>query len=94
MRVYISGPMTGYRDYNKPAFLSAENKLRAAGYEVFNPASFKVNDDFDIKGIALIDLAALSECDYIYLLDGWQKSKGARAEYEVAKWLNIPRIKL
>jgi hypothetical protein len=32
-------------------------------------------------------------CDAIYLLDGWEDSKGAFAERSVAEWLGIPIVK-
>lgn len=38
MKVYLSGPMRGYEDFNFPAFDSAAAFLRAHGHEVFNPA--------------------------------------------------------
>ncbi len=38
MKVYLSGPMSGYKDFNFPAFDSAAAYLRAHGHEVFNPA--------------------------------------------------------
>jgi len=28
MKVYISGPMTGYKDFNYPAFFAAEKFLK------------------------------------------------------------------
>ena len=31
------------------------------------------------------DIEALLECDAIYLCEGWQKSKGCMAEFEVAR---------
>ena len=34
---YISGPISGKPNLNHPAFFAAEEKLKAAGYEVFNP---------------------------------------------------------
>lgn len=37
MRIYISGPITGTTDY-KERFAVAEEKLKANGYEVVNPA--------------------------------------------------------
>lgn len=36
--IYVSGPMTGYIGHNFPAFFEAEQQLRAAGYDVINPA--------------------------------------------------------
>lgn len=38
MKVYVSGPMRGYLDYNFPAFYDAERVLQERGHEVFSPA--------------------------------------------------------
>lgn len=38
MKVYLSGPMRGYENFNHAAFDSAAAYLRAHGHEVFNPA--------------------------------------------------------
>ena len=38
MKVYVSGPMRGYLDYNFPAFYDAERVLQENGHEVFSPA--------------------------------------------------------
>lgn len=38
MRIYLGGPMRGYKDFNFPAFFRYAKELREAGHEVFNPA--------------------------------------------------------
>ena len=84
-RCFISGPMTGIKDWNRPAFMEAEERLKAAGFSVFNPAWMNFDDGgFGNEAIMAIDLAALSHCNYIYQLEGWEKSKGASAEWSFA----------
>lgn len=80
-KVFISGPMTGIKDFNKPAFDRAEQWLTQAGYSVFNPARMHFDDTWTHEEIMRIDLAALAQCDYILMLDGWRTSKGATHEY-------------
>jgi hypothetical protein len=38
MRLYLAGPMSGYQQFNFPAFDAAAAKLREQGYEVVSPA--------------------------------------------------------
>ena len=35
---------------------------------------------------------AISTCDFIYMMDGWQNSRGAKMEYEFAKMIGIQII--
>jgi hypothetical protein len=46
-----------------------------------------IPDGFDFNAAFERDIQAVRECDFIYMLDGWEKSKGARAEKAVAEWL-------
>jgi hypothetical protein len=97
-RIYIAGPMRGYKKYNYPAFISAANlfrqhpKLRET-WEVVSPVeignSFGTPDTV-AKSPAILtrlmefELAAVKSCDAILLLSGWETSEGARAELRVA----------
>lgn len=50
MKVYLSGPMRGYENFNFPAFDAAAAFLRSQGHEVFNPA--EKDRDHDPTGIS------------------------------------------
>ena len=41
-KIYIAGPMRGYKNFNRDAFAKAEERMRKLGFEVFNPI---VEDD-------------------------------------------------
>lgn len=84
--IYISGPMTGYPDFNYPAFFKAEYQLREVGYHVMNPAAFGGSHQtgLDYPGLLKRDIRILLECSGLATLPGWTASNGARAEYTVA----------
>lgn len=44
---------------------------------------------FDLKAAIKRDVDAILTCDAIYMLDFWWNSKGASAEFAVAKWLGL-----
>lgn len=87
--VYIGGPMRGYKDLNFPAFHKAEAFLRNTHWEVVNPAKLNPDPNADYIDCMRIDIKALCDCDAIYLLNGWEKSTGANAEYQVARMLEL-----
>jgi len=88
MRLYISGKITGDKNY-KEKFKTAETRLRRCGYEVFNPASFEYAVPI-YEEIMEFDLDALRKCDGVALLLDWYESAGAKREVELAQNLNIP----
>lgn len=47
MKLYLGGPMTGYPEFNFPAFHAAAAVLRADGHEVWSPAEFDLTEGFD-----------------------------------------------
>lgn len=96
-RVYIAGPMRGIARWNFPAFDAARDYLKDRGFDVVSPADLdrkKHGDAIEfqtelppgfVRDALARDMAALATCDAIYMLDGWQDSKGARAELAFAQ---------
>ena len=91
-RIYVSGPITGTKDYIA-RFSIASLRLESKGYSVVNPAMVNAMlpkdttyDEYMAMSFAMMDL-----CDGIYMLDGWENSKGAKMEFEraVKNGLNI-----
>ncbi len=75
--VYISGKITGTTDYME-RFAAAEKALTEKGYEVINPAKTNATlpPTTPYEGYIKVSRALLSLCDEIYMLGGWQDSKG------------------
>lgn len=80
--VYISGPMEGIKDYELK-FREAEYKLVTDGCSVVNPAVIG-GRGMTREELLELDIELLSECDVIYMLKGWQQSRGANREYGYA----------
>lgn len=90
MKAYIAGPMTGYPNFNFDAFDEAQEALEAIGVEVVNPANnFDRRQDLPWYTYLRKAVAQVTECDAIFMLDGWQESRGASLELLVASWLDV-----
>lgn len=89
MRIYISGAITGTTDY-KERFAVAEEKLKANGYEVVNPARVteSLPKSFTWRQYMRVALSAMAPCDAIYMLKGWEHSRGATIERSQMIWSN------
>jgi len=90
MKVYISGPMTGYPDYNRPAFHERAEKIRALGHIPLNPASLDLGPGATWKQYMREDIKMLMGADAIDRLGGWNVSPGATFENMVAETVGIP----
>lgn len=93
-KVYISGPITGIDFGNRFAFMCARSALELCGYEAVDPSEVQLDDDASWADYMKADLKLLLDCDYIYMLEGWEDSKGARIERELAENLGIEEIDL
>lgn len=83
--IYISGGITNVPNYMEH-FNKAENELTKQGYDVVNPARINANlpticthEDY-----MKVSIAELSICDSIYMLKGFDNSKGAMEELAYA----------
>jgi hypothetical protein len=95
MKFYISGPITGYPDDNKPAFDRTAEILRASDFAVLNPHDLDLIDKVETWEDNLKrDIRYLVDCDAVLLLPGWDKSKGARLEVSIAYHLGMKFYRL
>lgn len=93
-KVYLAGPMTGYEEYNYPAFEAAEKGLRALGYEVVSPREISLAHGSNDWAFCLKeDIRELVHCNAIVTLEGWVQSKGATLECYIAWRLKIPILR-
>ena len=93
MKVYISGPISGLpleTVYNN--FTNAEVRLLEQGYEVVNPLNNGLPTNATWNEHMRADLKLLLDCDAIYILKGYQNSKGAMIEYDLARILHFDII--
>lgn len=89
MRIYICGPCTGLPDNNYPAFHAMAAELRAAGFEVENPAENPPPACGTWAGWMRLGIAQLVRCDAILLLEGYRNSRGAIVELGIAQELGL-----
>ena len=84
-KVYISGPITGTKDYMS-RFSTAHFSLARQGYSVVNPAMVNAMLPEDTTYDEYMDMSfvMLDMCDSVYMLDNWENSKCACMEFERA----------
>ena len=84
--VYLSGDL--FNEDCKINFTLAQNFLEDLGYVVINPIQLKkIADSLAQEQIMQIRYRLVEVANIIFMVSGWQKSKGANAELNYAKSL-------
>jgi nucleoside 2-deoxyribosyltransferase len=84
---YVSGPMTGYPDFNYPAFHRCCNRLRPMGFKIISPHEIKAPTQAFENELAQWEWY-MRQCEEqftkvtggIIMLRGWPESSGANRE--------------
>lgn len=95
-KVFISGAISS-RSYEEACkqFKDAQLILENWGYEVENPmeATEHLNPQkTSWQTYMRSSITQLMKCDYIYMLHGWERSKGANIEKKIAEKLDISAL--
>lgn len=114
-KVYIAGPMTGYKEFNFKVFDEVADEYLDEGYEVFNPADhdrkflgkpenwYPRPEDTEgpwikwaipgapsLRDMLGADLNWIAQnATHVCMLPGWENSKGAQAEWALARALGL-----
>ena len=92
LKVFISGPMSGYPGYNFKKFREIEEKLKLYGAEVVSPERIcqKYTQEAVLKNYGLMAQMVAEQqdelltCNAILLMNGWETSNGSRYELSTA----------
>ena len=91
MRVYIAGQMSGLPDYGYDAFHHYASLWRSHGYDVLNPAErFGGRTDLPYDVYIKASIIDVLASDAIAMIPGWEESKGANLEHQIAEVLGLP----
>ena len=91
MKVYISGMITSLKeDEYRKAFKEAATYLKEQGHEPVDPSLLGKPEHHSWHYYMKKAIALLVECDGIYMLRGFYKSKGALLEKQIAEALDMP----
>ena len=96
-RIYLSGPMTGKPDLNEWAFRDLEYLIRfdyRYTGDIVNPHTIQKalsagGRPVTIPELMEEDLYQLLQCKVMIMLPGWEKSKGAQLERQIARFLGM-----
>lgn len=106
MICYVAGPVSGRENGNRAAFQAASDQLRDEGWRVINPTDNprsaeaeqearelgpeRYHEGVAYRSIMQDCLRSVVGVDSMFVLPGWQFSRGARLEVALAATMSIP----
>ena len=91
MKIYISGKITGTDlTETRKRFAAVAKATKRLGYEPVNPLENGLSEHNSWEVHMLKNIADLLQCKAIYMLQGWQESKGACIEHYIATKIGMP----
>ena len=99
--IYVSGPMTGYDEFNVEAFQHARDYIEQVhGQIAVIPGDGETYTDEEmatwtpapehLEKWLRQDVQAILSVDEVWVLPGWEDSRGSRFEVLIAQELGIP----
>lgn len=90
IKIYIAGAITGHDlQERRETFMKWQKYFEDRGYAVVNPMELPHNHDKTWESYMKECIVALVDCTTIFLIDGWEESKGAQLELDIAKKLDF-----
>lgn len=85
---YLSGPITDYPNHNEEEFATQASFLRSKGYSILNPCVWEHLPSW--SECLRRDIKRLMGCQGVFVLKGWEASRGAVLEVFIAVVLGMP----
>ena len=85
-RVYISGAISGHDiEDRKCAFKKCAESFKRKGFKSVSFLDNGLSQDASYEAHMRADIALMLTCDSVYMMEGWQNSRGAKMEHDVAE---------
>jgi hypothetical protein len=85
--VYVSGPMSGIQDFNRPAFWLMEHVLKRRGCSILSPAHYEGEHSYE--WYMREDFEKVLDATTMVMLQGWKLSRGANIEHDMGSVLGL-----
>jgi hypothetical protein len=93
MKVYLSGKITGLTEPEYTAlFDKAADEVRALGFTPVNPVTLPHQHSKTWSAYMRESLIEMLKCEAIYMMSGWQDSRGSVIENNICRLLDFEII--